>query len=476
VSRFSPFHPHSDGAAAVFRLGRLALALTVSLTALGMAGQAWAEDPPDAPSAPPSNMDTGAADPAAEAYAIHGQMTFTDQGHLAFRAPYSGPNSLSPDANGRETLDITLYGGLRLWKGAELWVNSELDQGFGLNDTLGLAGFSSAEAYKVGKVAPYFRLPRLFVRQTIDLGGGKSSIGADLNQLAGSQSEDRLVITVGKFGVTDIFDNNQYAHDPRHDFLNWAVVDTGSYDYAADAWGYSYGAAAEWYQGRWTLRAGVFNLSDVPNSTTLNTDFSEFQIDAEVEERHDLWGRAGKLKITGFLSRARMGKFDDAVALAMETGQLADIAAVRHYRGRPGFSVNLEQQVSDNVGVFARGGVSAGDVETYEFTDIDRSLSAGVSVNGKVWNRPKDTFGFAGVINGISKSHERFLEFGGLGPLIGDGQLPHPGQEGIIESYYEVAAFNWAQVTLDYQYVANPAYNKDRGPVNIFAIRLHAQF
>ncbi len=464
-----------------------AIATTLALSPVDV----WAKTPPDAPatsaaspeaqpdaSAPSttSAVEPPAADTPPQAFAFHIQSTLTEQGHPAFRAPYSGPNSLSPAAIGRETFDVTVYGGLRLWKGAEAWINPEIDQGFGLDNTLGLAGYPSAEAYKVGKAVPYFRLHRLFLRQTVDLGGAKANVDADLNQLAGTQSENRLVFTAGKFGVTDIFDNNQYAHDPRHDFLNWSVVDTGSFDYAADAWGYSYGAAAEWYQGRWTLRAGVFNLSDVPNSTTLNTDFSEFQIDVEVEERHRLWGRPGKLKVTGFVSRGRMGRFDDATAIALATGQPADIAAVRRYRGRPGISVNLEQEVADGVGIFLRGGDSAGDVETYEFTDIDRSVSGGVSVSGKTWGRPKDTFGLGGAINGISSAHQRFLAAGGLGPLIGDGQLPHPGHESVIETYYSLSAAAWAQLSIDYQLINNPAYNRDRGPVNIFAIRLHAQF
>ena len=399
-----------------------------------------------------------------------------EQGTAAFRSPYRGPNSLDPAARGEETFDATLYAGLRLWPGLEAWVNPEIDQGFGLSNTLGLAGFSSGEAYKVGKAAPYFRLQRLFLRQTIDLGGAQEAVESDLNQLAGSQTANRLVFTAGKLGVTDIFDTNKYAHDPRGDFLNWSLIDTGSFDYAADAWGYTYGAAMEWYVGHWTLRAGAFNLSTVPNSTSLETDFSQFQADLEVEERHQLWGQPGKLKITGFLSRGRMGRFDDAVRLSMANGQPADIAAVRQYRSRPGVSFNLEQQVFDGLGVFARAGVADGSVEPYEFSDIDRTIAAGVSLAGKSWGRPHDTFGLAGVVNGISKAHERFLAAGGLGILVGDGQLPHPGPEEIIETYYDWAAFGPARITVDYQFVNNPAYNRDRGPVSIFAARLHASF
>jgi high affinity Mn2+ porin len=224
------------------------------------------------------------------------------------------------------------------------------------------------------------------------------------------------------------------------------------------------------------VRAGVFNLSDIPNSPTLGTDFSQFQALVELEERHKLWGRPGKIEITSFVSHGRMGSFSDAIRLAQTTGQPADIAAVRHYQGRPGLSFNLEQQVSDDLGVFARGGISDGTIESYEFSDIDHTVAAGLSLKGARWGRPNDTFGAAVVINGISKVHEQFLNAGGLGILVGDGKLPHPGSEAIFETYYDLAAYGPAHVSVDYQFVDNPAYNRDRGPVSILAARVHAQF
>src|SRR5262249_23187212 len=180
--------------------------------------------------------------------------------------------------------------GLRLWPGAEFWLNPEIDQGFGLSKTLGVAGFPSGEAYKVGNNYPYARLPRMFIRQTIGLSGETEELEPRINQFEGSRLSNRLVVTFGKFAVTDIFDTNRYAHDPRNDFLNWALIDTGTFDYAADAWGFTYGAAVEWYQDRWTLRAGVFDLSIIPNSAVLDPGFRQFQLVFEVERRHDLLG------------------------------------------------------------------------------------------------------------------------------------------------------------------------------------------
>jgi high affinity Mn2+ porin len=407
-------------------------------------------------------------------FAIHGQTTFLEQYVFPFHSPYVGPNSLIPN-QGRETWDATAYIGWRLWSGAEFWVDPEIDQGFGLSSTLGVAGFTSGEAYKVGASVPYARVPRAFIRQTIDLGGDTEKVEADANKFSGSQTANRLVLTVGKFAVTDVFDNNKYAHDARGDFMNWSIIDTGTFDYAAEPWGYTYGASVEWYRGGWTFRGGIFDLSIIPNDIELDPHFAQFQWVGEVERRYDIWGQPGKLAVTGFLSRGRMGSYDDAIALAAATGGPADIAAVRQYRSRGGVSFNLEQQITEEIGLFARAGFANGNIEPYEFTDIDRTAAAGLSLSGKLWGRSDDNVGIAGVINGISRVHQEFLNDGGLGILIGDGMLPHPGPEQIIEAYYALPV-SFFRLTLDYQFVINPGYNEDRGPASVVSARLHAQF
>ena len=410
-----------------------------------------------------------------ETFGVHGQFTYVEQETSGFNAPYRGPNSLSPN-RGAETTDATLYLGARLWPGAEGWLNGELDQGHGLDDTLGVAGFPSGEAYKVGKNQPYFRLQRAFVRQTFNLQGDFQAVESTANQLRGSQSNDRVVITIGKFSVVDIFDTNRYAHDSRGDFLNWTVIDTGTFDYAADAWGYTAGAAVEWYTKTWVLRGGLFDLSDVPNSVHLEPGFHEFQVDLELEHRHEIAGRPGRVLLTGFDSRGRMGLLAEAIAVAASSGAPVDIAALRRYRSRGGLSVNLEQELTPELGAFFRAGRAAGNVETYEFTDVDRTFAAGLSLQGSRWHRGGDTVGIAAVNNAISGVREAYLNAGGLGILVGDGRLPHPGPEQIIESYYSAAVFNVARLSLDYQWINHPAYNRDRGPVSVIAVRLHAAF
>jgi high affinity Mn2+ porin len=415
-------------------------------------------------------------------FAVHGQATFAEQAYPSFRSPYEGPNSLSGGGSSRQTFDLTLSTGVKLWQGAEFWANPEIDQGFGFDDTHGAAGFPSAESYKLGSATPYARIQRAFLRQTIDLGGDTEQVDDDFYQFKGTRSTDRLVFTVGRFGIVDIFDTNKYANNPKTDFLNWSLINAGTFDYAGDGWGYTHGAAAEWYTGRWTLRGGVFDLSNTPaggispRAYALDPTFQQFQLVGEIEERHDLWGQPGKIKVTGFLSRGSAGNFNDAVALAQMTGLPADINAVRSTTSRPGVSLNVEQQVIDGLGVFFRAGWADGDIEPWDFTDIDRTVQAGVSINGGSWGRPDDTVGIAGVVNGISSAHVAFLNAGGLGVLIGDGQLPNYGTERILEAYYSYALTPSTRLTFDYQFLANPGYNTDRGPANIFATRAHWQF
>jgi high affinity Mn2+ porin len=408
-----------------------------------------------------------------EGWAVHGQATFLEQFHPAFAAPYSGANSMAPVAQGRETFDATLFAGVRPWDGGEAWANLELDQGFGLSNTTGMAAFPSAEAYKVGKSIPYYRLQRLFFRQTFDLGGEAETVEGTANQLAGSRTRDNLVLTGGKMAVGDIFDTNAYAHDPSADFMNWANVDAGAFDYAADAWGYSYGIAAEWNAGGWSVRGGLFDLSRVPNFTQLETGFRQFELVGELERRFSLRNHAGKVKLLGFVNRGDMGSYKDAVALAAADGGPARTDLVRHYRSRPGGSVNVEQGLTEDLGVFLRASLNDGSQEIYEFTDMNRSLSTGLSLKGASWDRKDDTVGLAFETSAISKDAQAYLAAGGLGLLVGDGRLTRYDNEAVVEAYYDARVMDGINAALDYQFAANPAYNADRGPISVFSLRLH---
>ncbi|HUJ00502.1 MAG TPA: carbohydrate porin [Usitatibacter sp.] len=422
---------------------------------------------------------SGAMEPSgpdvSERSALHGQATNVTQWHPKFHAPYTGANSLDPDGRAEETTDVTLYAGTALWRGAEFWINPEIDQGFGLSDTLGVAGFPSGEAYKVGENRPYLRLPRAFVRQVIALGGESGNVEGAANQLAGPRPVDNLTLTVGKFSVVDVFDANAYAHDPRTDFLNWSIVDSGAFDYAADPWGFTYGAAAEWTQDRWTWRAGLFQLSPDPNGKVVSVDFSKFMVVGEAERRYAWRGRPGKARVLLFANRAPMARYEDAVRLASETGTVPDVALVRRRAWRAGAALNVEQELAPDLGVFLRASVDDGSKEAYEFTEINRSLAAGLSMKGARWKRESDTVGFGLVANGLSHAARDYFSLGGLGILIGDGAVSYRSER-IVEAYYSLDLYRSLALTFDYQYVDNPAYNADRGPVDVYAIRVHAEF
>jgi len=411
-----------------------------------------------------------------ENWAIHAQGTLTWLLQPAFRSLYQGPHSLNPAKTGRETVDVTLYAGSRPWPGGEIWINPEVDQGFGLSNTFGVAGYPSGEAYKLGKSEPYFLVQRGFLRQTIDLDGEVEKLEPDLNQLGGLQTANRLVFTIGKYSIVDIFDTNRYAHDPRHDFLNWSIIDMGGFDYAANSWGYTYGGAAEWYQDWWTARAGLFDLSQMPNSAALSHGFSQGQFVAELEERHALWDQPGKLKLLYWLTHGNLGTYLDAIALGEAIGTTPSTGDVRRFRTKDGFGLNFEQQVAPDFGVFARASISQGNVEEVDFTDINQSISGGLSLTGSRWGRPDDTIGLAGVANRISHQGKLYLAAGGLGGIIGDGQLPNAGPEQILETYYRVALSDFAQFAFHYQFINHPAYNRDRGPGSVFALQLRLQY
>ena len=274
----------------------------------------------------------------------------------------------------------------------------------------------------------------------------------------------------------DIFDTNDYAHDPSRDFLNWAVIDAGAFDYPADSWGYTYGGVLEWTQAWWTLRGGLFDLSKVPNGKHLETGFRQFALVAEGEERHQWMGRDEKLKLLVYMNRGWMGAYNDAVALAGRSGTVPSTALVRNYKSRLGVSLNFQQEIADDLGAFARLGYNDGSQEAYEFTEINRSFSGGVSLKGTQWDRKDDTVGAAWFVEGISSAAQDYFAHGGLGILIGDGRLPNYGLENGIETYYSAQITDWFAATADYQFITNPAYNPDRGPVSIFSARLHAEF
>jgi high affinity Mn2+ porin len=413
------------------------------------------------------------ADPESDRWEIHGQTTFLPQGYPAFRAPYSGPNSLTPASQLQETWSNSLFLNARLWQGGEVYFNPELLQGFGLNNTVGVAGFPNGEAQKSNFPYQHYNTSRLFIRQTFGFGGEQEELASGSMQLAGKADVSRLTLQAGKFSVLDVFDGNSYAKDTRKDFMNWSIWAPGAFDYAADKLGLSYGVTAELNQKHWALRSGYFLMDAESNSNNFDTKVlqrGEYVI--ELETRYSLFSQPGKLRTIAWLNSAFSGSYRDTLD---NPAFNLDISQTRMGRIKYGYAINLEQALSDEIGLFGRWSWNDGKNEIMAFTDIDASLSFGASVKGAKWGRPDDVIGIGGAINALSRDHRDFLAAGGLGPLIGDGALNYR-RERILETYYALALNKALTLTADYQFITNPAYNADRGPVHVFSGRLHGEF
>ena len=412
-------------------------------------------------------------DPESNRWEIHGQTTYLQQGYPAFRAPYSGPNSFTPAAQTQQTWTNSLYLNARLWDGGEVYYNPELLQGFGLSDTVGAAAFPSGEAQKSNFPYPHYNTSRLFVRQTFGFGGEQEKLESGPSQMADTVDVSRLTLQVGKFAVTDVFDGNAYAKDTRKDFMNWALWAPGAFDYAADKLGLTYGATAELNQKQWALRAGYFLMDAESNSNNFDMRlFQRGEYVLELETRYSLFSQPGKLRTIAWLNSAYSGSYSETLA---NPAYNLDISKTREGRIKYGYVINLEQALSDDIGLFGRWSWNDGKTEIMSFTDIDASLSLGTSIKGTRWGRPDDVIGIGGAVNALSKDHRDFIAAGGLGVLIGDGQLNYRNER-VLEAYYAYALNKQLTLTADYQLITNPGYNADRGPVSVFSGRLHGEF
>jgi high affinity Mn2+ porin len=430
---------------------RIALFLTLSVCAL-------------------QGEEVGAAAPTD--WTIHAQSTLIFQGYPSFNSPYEGRNSLDPNEEIRHTVSFTLFLGHTLWPGAALYYNPEVTQGAGLSDTVGVAAFPNGEGSRASSVTPQYDTARLFIRQVVNLGGAATKIDDDQNQIAGNEDENRLTFTAGKLSVPDIFDANSYSHDARTQFLNWALVDDGAWDYPADGKGYTGGFAAEWALPTRTFRYGIFMEPQIANELPLDDRLDKaFGQVLEWEERYSTGGHAGVVRSLVYWNRAHMGLYEAALGESSPP----DITLSRAYRSKVGVGLNWEQEIEDGVGAFLRAGTNDGRTETWAYTELDSSVSGGFSFDGKKWGRADDAFGIAGVASALSSDHRRYLEAGGYGFIIGDGRLNYE-PERVLETYYAWKVVKGLTLTADYQFVANPGYNRDRGPVNVFAVRAHAEY
>lgn len=401
------------------------------------------------------------------------QSTWIWQKHPAIRSPYADFSSLNPDQEIGYSLSATAFLGLRPWKGTEFYFDPEAAKGNPFSGLRGFAGMSNGEAQKAGgtEISGYWA--RAFVRQTIGFGGGSQTQEAGFNQFAGQVDKRRLVMTGGIYAVTDIFDQNAFSHDPRTQFLNWAMMDYAAWDMPADARGYTRGIALEYYHDDWAFRIGRNLLPVESNGMQLNGDFSgSYSDNLEIEKAYEIGGQPGKVRVLAFRNQAKFGNFNDALNFARLNGGTPDVANVRQTQSKYGFGLNLEQNLTDDIGGFARLSWNNGQTEAYSFTEVNNSILIGVAVKGKSWSRPDDVFGLALASNGISSPNIEYLNAGGHNFFCGDGKINY-NREGIIETYYSVQLHKTLWATGDFQRISNPCYNKDRGPVHVFSVRLH---
>ncbi len=407
-----------------------------------------------------------------QGWMLRGQATFILQGHPRFSSPYRGAGSLSPAPNARNTLSTDLVLGRQLWRGAEVIVDASVTRGFGLSNSTGAAAFPNNEAFRLGSTEPTFFIPRAFLRQTIALSGDTVPDDEDPLRFNGPLPRERLTITVGKFSVWDIFDDNLYAHDARTQFLNWALVGAGAFDFSADARGWTYGAALEWENGVWAVRAGAFQVARRANGLFMDPSITRaWQVIGQVDRFYEIGGRAGAVRLLYGASRARQSSWGELFENGFDTFEKNPSG----YRLKQMVALNMEQALTDDLGAFLRLSWNDGRTQNWMFTEMDRAVSAGLSLRGDRWARPADTIGLGTNIGWISAGRRQYLEAGGIGFITGDGRLNY-SPEWATELYYDARLAPGLSMALGYQLIANPAYNADRGPVNVFSLRTRVAF
>lgn len=408
-----------------------------------------------------------------ENFSFHAQTTVIYQYKPGFSADYTGANSLQPQEESCNSVTTTLFLGARLWKNASIFVNPELAGGSGLSKVLGLADATNGETFRVGSTAPKIYLARAYVKQLFALSDTKQAEESDQNQLVGEIPESYISLIAGKICLSDFFDQNSYSHDPRTQFMNWGLMSNGAWDYPANTRGYVPSVVLEYVTPKNEIRFGISLLPIEANGLEMNWNISRSNsVTLEYTHNYSLSGKKGAIRFLTFLTNGRMGDYRESIALNPTAPVIEDVQ--QYGNKKYGFALNAEQKLNDYLGCFARASWNDGHTQTWAFTEIDHSLSFGLSANGSRWNRTGDTAGVAMVASGISGGHKDYLGAGGYGFMLGDGKINY-ALEHVAEFYYSAELTkNQMYLSGGYQFILNPGYNQDRkGPVNVFSIRLH---
>jgi hypothetical protein len=433
-----------------------------------------------------------------ESWNAYGQVTYISSWHPAFSAPYTNANgsinSLVPNAERSYTGSATLFLGFRLWPGGEGYFVPEAIEEVPFSQLRGIGGaIQNGELQKTGSPQPQLYRARTYLKQTIGFGGDKVEKTSDPMQLAAVVDARRLVITAGNFTILDVFDRNSISGDYRQNLINMAFMTFSSWDFPSDARGYSWGGTAELYWDDWAFRLGRITPPKNPNQLAIDFRLLKFYGDElEIEHDHKILGHSGAVRLVGYHNHVDTGRFADAIA-AFEANPAKNAAActgfnygsgnadapdlcwVRKPNDKLGIGLDLEQHITEDIGVFARGMYSDGQTEVDAFNPADRSIAYGLIAKGSAWHRPFDVTGIGSGLSWISSIHAQYLAMGGVDGFVGDGHL-RQAAEGVFEVFYSVNLLKALWLTADYQYLWNPGFNADRGPVNIFGTRAHAEF
>ncbi len=413
------------------------------------------------------------------------QYTYIMQWQTALTSPYEGIHSLNPAGDRQPTHTIGFYSGWAPLDWGQLYFDVEKFMGAGVSGATGLGGLTNGDVIREGAVGlkKQFYIARLYARFMLPLGGDSAHIDRGQDQIAGLEATRRLEFKGGWLSAADDFDHNRYGGSTRTQFMNWSLWQNTAWDYAADTRGYTEGFVLGYISPQWSLKYGMYRMPTVANGQTLET------LNRAREQNLELTLSPSAIttvvRLLAYLNTARLGDYQEALSIAAATGAVPDVAATaQDGRHKFGFGLNLEQPLADdgNTGVFMRLGWDDAHTEDFAFTEVDRLASLGGQLSGVRWRRKDDCLGVGLVAEGLSGPHRDYLGAGGSGFLLGDGRLNY-GHEQILETYYR-AQWSWSigrapirlQFSPDFQYVQNPGFNRDRGPVRFYAIRLHLEY
>lgn len=416
-------------------------------------------------------------------YWISGQANIIFQAHPGFHSPYQGPNSFRNAGEYKTSLLGTLFTGYQphrnLRYNTDFIVDMESAGGRGLSQALGLAGFTNLDVVRNPNLSSVPYLARGEIHQTIGLTNEMEKVERGPFSLATQAPVRRFEFRIGKMSLPDQFDVNSVGSDSHLQFMNWTVDNNGAWDYAADTRGYSVGGILEYDDRNWSARYGIFAMPVVANGIDLDWAISRARgQNWEFELRHSLVpGRKGVTRILAYVNNAHLGDYREAVeAYLAGIDPTPEITKHEHFGAvKYGFTWNNEQEITQNFRVYSRFGWNEGQHESFAYTEVDQTISGGFDYAGARWKRPVDKIGFTVVSNAIKRDHQNYLGYGGLGFLLGDGNLNY-GRENIEEAYYNWHAWKGLFYALDVQHINNPGYNRDRGPVWVGSVRAHVDF